>query len=271
MTAATNPFEGAITVSKFLELRTEGHLVVATLNRPERRNALSTPICEGLRALATRAEDDVEIRVIVITGAGESFCAGADLKERRELGPGARWEYVEGTNRTIRKLESAAVPVIGAVNGFALGGGVELLLACDYRIAVKTATFGLPETALGIIPGGSQVRLLQEIGPSKMAWMTYTAERFDARRALKIGLIDEVVEDGETLTQRSMELARAIALNAPLALRAAKKLKRRLQDTFIETGMVSAEEVRAPLDDTQDCLEGLSAFKDKRAPRFQGR
>ena len=245
--------------------------MVATLNRPERMNALSTPICEGLHALAEQAENDVDIRAIVITGAGESFCAGADLKERRELGPGARWKYVEGTNRTIRRLETAAVPVIGAINGFALGGGVELLLACDYRIAVQTATFGLPETALGIIPGGSQVRLLQEVGPSKMAWMTYTAERFDAERALQLGLIDEVVEDRETLASRSLELASSIAANAPLALRAAKKLKCRLQDTFIEAGMVSAEEVRAPLDDTEDCLEGLSAFKDKRAPQFKGR
>lgn len=245
--------------------------MVATLNRPQRMNALSTPICEGLRALAEQADNDVDIRVIVITGTGQSFCAGADLKERRELGPGARWKYVEGTNRTIRKLESAAVPVIGAINGFALGGGVELLLACDYRIAVKTATFGLPETALGIIPGGSQVRLLQEVGPSKMAWMTYTAERFSAERAKELALIDEVVEDGEELVRRSMELASSMAANAPLALRAAKKLKCRLQETFIEEGMVSAEAVRAPLDDTEDCLEGLSAFKDKRAPQFKGR
>ena len=258
-------------MSEFLQLRTEGHVVVATLNRPERRNALSTPICEGLRALVDRVEGEVNIRAIVITGSGESFCAGADLKERRELGPGARWTYVEGTNRTIRRLETAAVPVIGAINGFALGGGVELLLACDYRVAVKTATFGLPETALGIIPGGSQVRLLQEIGPSKMAWMTYTAERFGAQRAQEIGLIDEVVDDKETLMHRSMALAISIAHNAPLALRAAKKLKCRLQDDFVQTGMVSAEEIRAPLDDTRDCLEGLGAFNEKRAPRFEGR
>ena len=258
-------------MNEFLELQVEGHVAVATLNRPERMNALSTPICEGLRDLVARVENDVEIRAIVITGTGRSFCAGADLKERHELGPGARWKYVEGTNRTIRVLESADVPVIAAVNGFALGGGVELLLACDYRVAVSTATFGLPETALGIIPGGSQVRLMQEIGPSNMAWMTYTSERFDSRRAKEIGLINEVVENTEELTRRSLELANAIAANAPLALRAAKKLKRRLQDAFLDEGMLLAEEVRAPLDETQDCVEGLTAFREKRVPRFKGR
>ena len=255
-------------MNPFLELKTEDHVVVATLNRPERRNALSTPICEGLCALADRAEKEVDIRAIVLTGFGSAFCAGADLQERRELGPGARWKYVEGTNQTIRRLERAPVPVIGAINGFALGGGVELLLACDYRIAVASAMFGLPETALGIIPGGSQVRLFKEIGRSKMAWMTYTAERFDARRALELGLVDEVVDDLADLRERSMDLAHEIARNAPLALRAAKELNCRLQDDYIEAAMVIAEEVRSPLDDTEDCLEGLNAFNEKRAPRF---
>ena len=257
-------------VNPYLELKTEGHIIVATLSRPERRNALSTPICEGLRALADRVENEVDIRAIILTGAGSAFCAGADLQERRELGPGARWKYVEGTNRTIRCLESIPVPVIGAINGFALGGGIELLLACDYRIALSSAMFGLPETALGIIPGGSQVRLLKEIGRSKMAWMTYTAERFDAPRALALGLVDEVGDDLTGVRNRSMELAQSIARNAPLALRAAKQLNCRLQDDYIESAMVIAEQVRAPLDDTEDCLEGLNAFNEKRAPRFKG-
>ncbi len=258
-------------MNEFLQLRTEGHIVIATLNRTERMNALSTPIVEGLVAVVERAESDMGVRCVVVTGTGRSFCAGADLRERRELGPGERWRYVEGVNRMIRRLESAAVPVIAAINGFALGGGVELLLACDYRVAARGAMFGLPETALGIIPGGSQVRLLLEVGPSHMAWMTYSAARFDAQRALAIGLVDEVVEDAESLQTRSLELANEIAANAPLALRAAKRLKCRLQDAFIDQGMVAAEEIRAPLDDTEDCLEGLRAFQEKRAPRFQGR
>jgi E-phenylitaconyl-CoA hydratase len=112
---------------------------------------------------------------------------------------------------------------------------------------------------------------MQEIGPSNMAWMTYTSERFDSRRAKEIGLINEVVENTEELTRRSLELANAIAANAPLALRAAKKLKRRLQDAFLDEGMLLAEEVRAPLDETQDCVEGLTAFREKRVPRFKGR
>ena len=136
---------------------------------------------------------------------------------------------------------------------------------------MREATFGLPETALGIIPGGSQVRLLPQIGPSKMAWMTYTAERFSADRAQAIGLVDEVVDDLEALQARSMEVAAGIAANAPLALRAAKRLKCQLLDEFIDQAMVAAEEVRAPLDDTEDCLEGLNAFREKRPPNFTGR
>ena len=262
---------GEATVNEFLSLDVNGNLAIATLRRPQRMNALSTPILDGLLAIVERLESDMNIRCLVITADGPSFCAGADLKERRTLGVDERWQYVEKINEVIRRLESAAVPVVAAINGFALGGGVELLLACDYRIAVATAKFGLPETALGIIPGGSQVRLLQQIGRSKMAWMTYTAARFSAPRALELGLIDEVVDDQEALIDASTRLALQIAANAPLALRAAKRLSSQLQLDYLREGMNVAEEVRGPLDNTQDCLEGLRAFQEKRAPVFVGR
>lgn len=258
-------------MTQFLKVSRSGPVVTARLNRPERSNALSSEILSALEALADRVNDDVSIRAVILTGEGGSFSAGADLKERKSLGVKARWRYVEDLHRAIERVEGIAVPVIAAVNGFALGGGTELMLACDLRIAVKDAVVGLTETGLGIIPSGCIVRLVTKHHSGLAARLAFTAARYSAAEAQGWGLIDEVVEERRALERRTRALAREIAGNAPLALRAAKRLMRSLSEPAIAGGMRLAEAIRAPLDATEDCMEGLRAFAEKRRPVFKGR
>ena len=258
-------------MESFLKVEKTGHILRVTLNRPERRNALSTPICEGLLALPGQVEADLDIRCVVITGAGEGFCSGADLKERRELDEAGRWRYVELVDRALLEIEAIPVPVIAAVNGHALGGGTELALGCDFRLAVADANFGLTETGIGIIPTGSIVRLLRDGYDSLNAMLTYTAGHFGADRMAEVGFLNEVVADRAALEPRTDELASQIVRNAPLALRAAKRVKRELSAERTAAAMRRAEAIRRTLDGTDDCLEGLAAFAEKRDPVFTGR
>ena len=255
----------------FLKLEKTGHILRVTLNRPERRNALSTPICEGLLALPTKIEADLDIRCVVITGAGEGFCSGADLKERRDLNEEARWKYVELVDRALLEIEAIPVPTIAAVNGHALGGGTELALGCDFRLAVASAKFGLTETGIGIIPTGSIVRLLRDGYDRLNAMLTYTAEHFSAAYMAQMGFLNEVADDPAELSEKTDALAEMIARNAPLALRAAKRVKRDLAADRTAAAMRRAEAIRRSLDGTEDCLEGLAAFAEKRDPVFVGR
>ena len=257
-------------MSEVLECVRDDNIIVATMRRPEAMNALSTPLCEALDALAEDCDADRGPCCLILTAEGRSFCAGADLKERARLDKDARWRYVENLNRTIRRLEEIPIPVIAAINGYALGGGLEVALACDLRLAAASALFGLPEARWGIMAGGSLVRTLRDLRPGVAAMMAYTAERFSADQAEQWGLIDEVLPD-DRLIARATELARQIATNAPLALRAAKRLQRGLQQRFTEEGMTLAEKFRRPLDDTEDCWEGLRAFAERREPDFKGR
>jgi len=257
-------------MSEVLECIRDENVIIATMRRPEAMNALSTPLCEALDALAAECDADHGLRCLILTAEGRAFCAGADLKERARLDEEARWRYVENLNRTIRRLEEIPIPVIAAVNGFALGGGLEVALACDLRLAAASARFGLPEARWGIMAGGSLVRVLRDLRPGVAAMLAYSAEHFTADQARQWGLIDDVLPD-DRLISGAVELASQIAKNAPLGLRAAKQLQRGLQRRYTEEGMVLAEKFRRPLDDTEDCLEGLRAFAEKREPDFKGR
>jgi enoyl-CoA hydratase/carnithine racemase len=260
-------------LEQIMHLNTErrGHILWARLNRPERLNALSSTILDGLTKVADEVSSNIDIRCLVITGTGRSFCAGADLKERGALGADDRWRYVRKVNEVVAKLDEIPVPVIAAINGYAMGGGVEVVAISDFRLASKAAIFGLPEARRGIIAGGSIVRLVRDVSPALAARLCYTGDDLGADEALQLGLLDAVYEDVVHLEQEAQTLAERIARNAPLALRASKRLMRGAQSGFSAAAMTLALEIRAPLEDTDDSREGLLAFAEKRNPVFQGR
>ncbi|MBS0222511.1 MAG: enoyl-CoA hydratase/isomerase family protein [Proteobacteria bacterium] len=248
-----------------------GHILWARLNRPERLNALSSTILDGFLAVADEVAGNIDIRCLVITGSGRSFCAGADLKERGGLDADDRWRYVRKVNEVVAKLDEVPVPVIAAINGYAMGGGVEVVAISDFRLASKSAVFGLPEVRRGIIAGGSIVRLVRDVSPALAARLCYTGDNLGAEEALRLGLVDGIYEDVVQLEQGVQALAERIARNAPLALRASKRLMRGTRSGFSSNAMTLALEIRAPLEDTADSREGLRAFAEKREPVFQGR
>ncbi|WP_071395010.1 enoyl-CoA hydratase [Bacillus tuaregi] len=251
--------------------RMENGIVMITLNRPEAANALSVQMLEELHDAILTCKYDRSARCIVITGAGEkAFCAGADLKERAGMGPVQVRKTVSLIRENINALESLPLPVIAAVNGVAFGGGTELALACDIRIASKTAKLGLTETSLGIIPGaGGTQRLPRLVGKGRAKELIFTARRIDAMEALEIGLVEYSVPFA-SLQDKVLEVAGQIARNGPIAVAQAKFAIEKGFDVDLNTGLAieqNAYEVTIP---TKDRLEGLQAFKEKRTPNFIG-
>lgn len=264
------------------------------LNRPAKRNALSQAMRAGLdQALAGLARDE-QVRVVVLTGAGPAFCAGADLSEvppqaeaPPEAGgrPGTDPQQGRGTgpvgrptshplaDRAVPVAQSAAAfgkPLIAAINGPAVGGGLELALACDLRIAVRGATFALPEVRIGSLPGsGGTQRLVRAVGPAIAARMLLTGEPISAEDALRVGLISDLVEPGE-LTGFAEELAGKIAANAPLSLRAVKQCLAAAAHAQLGVGLELERALWTALATTADRREGRAAFRERRAPRFTG-
>ncbi|PUA36479.1 enoyl-CoA hydratase [Paenibacillus elgii] len=246
-------------------------IVLITLNRPEAANALSIKMLEELRDAAAGCQFDRSVRCIVITGAGEkAFCAGADLKERAGMDMNQVRRTVALIRESIHALEALPQPVIAAVNGAAFGGGTELALACDLRIASETATFALTETSLGIIPGaGGTQRLPRLIGKGRAKELIFTARKIDAEEARGMGLVEHVTPP-ESLLDKALEIAGRIARNAPVAVAQAKFAIDKGFDADLSTGLAiehNAYEVTIP---TKDRLEGLEAFKNKRSPIFKG-
>ncbi|MFD3273984.1 enoyl-CoA hydratase [Paenibacillus dendritiformis] len=246
-------------------------IVLMTLNRPESANALSIKMLEQLRDAAASCKFDRSVRCIVVTGAGEkAFCAGADLKERAGMDMNQVRRTVSLIRQSINDVEALPQPLIAAVNGAAVGGGMELALACDIRIASETATFALTETSLGIIPGaGGTQRLPRLIGKGRAKELIFTARKIDAKEAWDMGLV-EVVAPPESLLDKALEIAGQIVRNAPIAVAEAKFAIDKGCDADLSTGLAieqNAYEVTIP---TKDRLEGLQAFKDKRPPIFKG-
>ncbi len=250
----------------------KGHLAYLTLNRPEVFNALNLPTLQALRKVIEELRFKDDIRAVIITGAGEkSFCSGADLKERATLPPEKVREYIYTIRTTFTAVEDLPMPVICAINGLALGGGTELALACDLRIAAQHATMGLTEVSLGIIPGaGGTQRIARLIGKGKAKELLFTARKVSASEALSIGLVNQVVP-GEELLREATQLGEAIAANAPIAVRQAKLALNKGLEIEQSVGLAletAAYDICIP---TQDRLEGLAAFKEKRKPVYQGK
>ena len=254
-----------------LRLERDGPVAVVTLDRPEVLNAIDLDLALGLGDVMRDLEADAEIRVIVLTGAGRAFSAGADLKYRRAVDVAARNEHVRAINRSLLQMETMGKPILAAVNGLALGGGTELAAACDLRYAAQEASFGLPEITLGVFPGaGAPVRLPRLIGRGKAKELIFTGQRIDGREAERIGLVEKAFPLTDLLP-KTLKIAHQIAVNGPLGLRGAKQLINQGMEMHIAGALALSDALRFPLDASEDYNEGLAAFAEKRRPVFKGR
>ena len=248
------------------------HIAVLTLNRPQVMNAIDRGLAEALAARLPALDRDDAVRVAILTGAGpRAFCAGADLKERATMTPDEvvrqRRRLIDATNA----LLGFEKPLIAAVNGLALGGGLELALACDFALAAEGARFGLPETTLAIIPGDGGTQLLPRlVGQAKARELIFTGELIDAAEALRLNLISRAVPVDELLpTARA--IAAKIARNGPVAVRQAKRALNMSREVGLSQGFQYEQEAYQAVIPTEDRQEALRAFAEKRPPMFQGR
>ena len=253
-------------------LQTSEGVATVTLNRPESANALSISLLHAMQDVLASLRFDPRVRVVVVTGAGEKvFCAGADLKERRGMDEVQVRQTVQQIRDTVQAVALLPMPVIAALNGSAFGGGLELALAADLRIATDAAKMGLTETSLAIIPGaGGTQRLTRLVGLSKAKELIFTARRIDAATATAIGLVDYVVAPDQLL-QRAGELASEIAANGPIAVRQAKFAIDQGAGVELQTGLAIEQKAYDLVIPTTDRLEGLAAFAEKRKPVYKGR
>ena len=253
-----------------VERRDDG-IIIITINRPERRNALDRPTLAAGRTLIRDIQYDRSARVLIVTGAGDkAFCAGADLKEREHMTMVEVRQYIRYIRDTFTEMESLPIPVIAAINGVSMGGGTEMALACDLRIASPNAKIALNETSLAIIPGGGgTVRLPRLIGRGRAKDMIMTARWVEAEEALAIGLVNRIAPKGK-LMETTIEVAEQIIRNGPIAITQAKYVINRGLEMPLEEALQlesDAYEVTIP---SQDRVEALEAFKEKRKPQFKG-
>jgi enoyl-CoA hydratase/carnithine racemase len=247
-------------------------VMVLTLNRPEVMNSLNFPLLHALRDQVEAVRFKTDMRVIIITGAGDkAFCAGADLKERATLSPDQVKEYIFTIRNLFTAIEFFNKPVIAAVNGIALGGGTELALASDIRIASKNATMGLTETRLAIIPGGGGTqRLPRLVGKGKAKELIFTGRRVDAAEALDIGLVNKICEPDELLNE-CRQMAAMICETGPIAIEQAKYAINYGLETDLHTGLAIESNAYWVTIPTEDRLEGLAAFREKRKAVYKGK
>ena len=255
------------TGNEHIKVEKKKEIGIITLKRPEARNALNRKMIQELGDALTGLENDPQIRSIIITG-NKDFCAGADIKEMNAIKPEEIETFCKWGHKVFDQLENMGKPVIAAINGFALGGGCELALACDIRIAGEGAKFGQPEVNLGLIPGfGGTQRLSRLVGIGKAKEMILTGDIINAKEASSIGLVNKVVKDEELLV-KAEEMATIIAQKAPVAVKMAKTLINENQE--IKKGLEKELEFFARCFTTQDRLEGINAFLEKRTPKFKG-
>jgi enoyl-CoA hydratase/carnithine racemase len=249
-----------------------GHVAELVLDRPEAMNAVSTDMAHAIgRATKALAEDPSVRAVVVSSSHPKAFCVGADLKERNSFSDEQLRAQRPLARAAYRGVLDLPVPVVAAVDGYALGGGFEIALSCDLVVCGEQAVVGLPEVSVGVIPGGGGTQLLtRRVGWSRAARMIFTAERFTAQEAGRLGAVDEVVPAG-TARDRALELATAIAANSPVGVRNAKAAMREGFDTDLASGLLVEDERWAATAFSGDRAEGVAAFNEKRRPNWPGR
>lgn len=257
-----------------IDLTLQGHVATAMLNRPDAMNSVDPEMRGALHALWDRVRTDPAIRVVVVTGAGEkAFCTGSDLKKTMPSPETAAQQIfgdVPGSGSLIANLRTDK-PLIAAINGYAIGGGLELALACDIRVCSDNAQFALSEVRFGSMPGaGGTVRLPRCVGRSDAMLMLLTGDRIDAAEALRIGLVSQVWPQHDLLA-KAQGIAARIAANAPLAVRAVKRMVMQGQDVPVEAAIDAERAAFGLLYQSEDRLEGRRAFAEKRDPEFKGR
>lgn len=253
---------------KTIKFDTKEAIGKVTITRPEALNALNSEVLEELDALIEEIKKDKNLRVLILTGEGRSFVAGADIKEMSELNAVEARDFSKKGIEVFRKIESLPIPVIAAVNGFALGGGCELAMSCDIRIASEKALFGQPEVGLGLIPGfGGSQRLQRLVGQGWAKYLIYSAENIKADKALEIGLVQDVVEV-DKLEERVNELANKIASQAPVAVRLSKEIINTGAQTDIDSALRLEEMGFGLANSTEDKKIGTKAFINKEKAEF---
>lgn len=254
-----------------IDVERAGHVATITLNRPDVLNAFNTEHLLMMRDLIEQLSADRNVRAVILTGAGErAFAAGADIAEMKSKSPSAAHEFAALGQSICSAIEAAPQPYIAAVNGYALGGGCEIALACDIRIASENAALGQPEVTLGIPPGwGGTQRLTRLVGPGVARELIYTGRRVKADEAVRIGLVNAVYPLSE-LMNSARQMAEQIAANAPIAVRHAKDAISRAMDVELDTGLSYEAHVFALSFDTSDQKEGMGAFLERRKAEFKG-
>lgn len=259
---------------EFLKLQADAGIAVLALNRPDTLNSWNQKMRGEMRDAVRDLVADDSLRVLVITGEGRAFSAGEDVRGMQglaEVGTRSFRRAVRNIHNVFDELEAIEVPVIAAINGVAAGGGLELALSCDFRIAAESAKLGFPESNVGLIPGsGGCSRLVKLVGIAKAKRLVMTGEMISAPRALAMGLIEEAVP-ADQLMPRAMELAKQLASKAPLALGLAKLVLNACVNVDPDTGRNIERLGQSILKKTEDHLEGAKAFVEKRRPEFKGR
>ncbi|WP_446897741.1 short-chain-enoyl-CoA hydratase [Clostridium sp. LBM24168] len=249
----------------------EGKIALITINRPKALNALNSETLVEIDSVIDKIAADDDILAVILTGSGKAFVAGADISEMRDLNAAGGRKFGILGNKVFRKLENLEKPVIAAVNGFALGGGCEISMACDIRIASLKAKFGQPESGLGITPGfGGTQRLSRLVGLGMAKELIYTAKMIKADEAFRIGLVNKVVEP-DALIDEAKALANQIIASAPIAVKLCKAAINKGIQTDIDTAIAYESEVFGECFATEDQKEGMSAFLEKRDKSFKNK